>query len=163
MIPVYCMLVAIISVFTASFIIFIKEPRKDLENIAKTVTIGLGLVGFIGLTVFVAIFHYQLANAEVYTTDDFTFVYSTESTTKHVKFVDAYNRRHNLDFSGASTILGGASAFEVKDENLLRYKLLANKEKTCIIEYVCITKDVADAVECPYEKTLEASTTTKGD
>lgn len=157
------MLILAISVFTVLFITLIKETRKDLENIAGTIEVGLALAFVIGMTIFVIVFDYKSSKADVYTTDDFTFVYSTESETKRVKFIDACGREQDLEFFGTSKSFGGNSTFEIKDENLLTYTILANKKKTCIVTYVCITKELADEVEYPYEKTLEASTAAKGD
>ena len=157
------MLVLAISLFTALFITLVKESRKDWENMAGAIEVGLALAFVIGMTVFVIVFDYQTSHANVYTTNDFTFVYSTESEAKRVKFIDACGREQDLTFWSTSKTIGGSPTFEIKDENSLTYKMLANKKKTCTIEYLCITKELADEVEYPYEKTLEASTTTKGD
>ena len=163
MIMIYCMLIVAISVFSLCFITLVKETRKDFENIGGAIEVGLGLLFFIGMMVFVIIMDYETSNAEEYMTNEFTFVYSTESTDKRVKFIDVYGREQDLGVSGVSGIIGGDPSFEIKDENILRYKVLANKKKSCTVDYVSITKDVADMVEYPYAKTLEASTTTKED
>jgi hypothetical protein len=94
---------------------------------------------------------YYNSKAKHYSTSDFVFSYDTYGNIQ-ITFVDNYGRKQEQSF------LQYKNNLKMGSENKLTYKVLTNKKKTCSIEEVIITKEVADKVEFPYRKTLSAST-----
>ena len=148
-----CVMVVITFIWIVPIIIAIR--KKDFDFIISILFYAICVLSICyALCISSIAYDIETKNAETYTTNDFTFIYETKTKYECVKFIDAYGREQELEISDNFP----TNRVNVCDENKLTYKILSNKKRRCVIDEVCITEELAEAVKYDYNQTLTAST-----